>query len=149
MKENHDILQCWPDNRESSIFSSMEPTGTSWASLSLSRIICLLFLCSFDIHQHPIQSENALLQCAGMIRYFARFRRRLPSWLALYHNIKVDKLLGKRRHVVFETKWVFANGVGCEDIVSLALTGSIKDYFFIGVFDFKIYVKGTTGLNLP
>jgi len=55
------------------------------------------------------------------------------SRLALNHDVKVDKLVGKRAHVIFEAEGVFADGIGGEDIVSLSLALAVEENLVIRV----------------
>lgn len=103
-----------------------------------------LFLRSFNIHQHPIQPEYALLQRTRVVRHLSRFCRSFTTWLALDHNIKVDKLFGECRHIILKAKRVFADGVCCEYVVTLTLACAIEDHFFLWIFYFKVYVERTT-----
>jgi hypothetical protein len=63
------------------------------------------------------------------------------SGLTLNHDIKVDKLVSERAHVVLEAKRVFSDCVGCEDKVSVALTLPIKDDLVVGVLYFIVDVE--------
>jgi hypothetical protein len=73
--------------------------------------------------------------------YLSRLCWCLASGLALDHNVKVDKLVGKRAHVILEAKGVFPDCIGGENIVALALTLAIKEELFIGVLDLKVDVE--------
>ena len=73
--------------------------------------------------------------------YLPRLGWCLASGLALDHDVKVDKFVGKRAHVVLKAKGVFPDCVGCEDIVALALTLAVKDELFIGVLYLKVDVE--------
>jgi hypothetical protein len=82
-----------------------------------------------------------------VVRQLSRLHRRRPTGLALYHDIKVDQLLRQRRHVVLETKGVFAHGVGRQHIVALTFPLSVENDFFFRVFDVKVDVEGATRLH--
>jgi hypothetical protein len=69
------------------------------------------------------------------------------SRLALDHDVKVNKLVSERAHVIFEAEGVFANGIGGEDIVPLSLALSVEEHLVIGVLYFIVDVEGTTALN--
>jgi len=73
--------------------------------------------------------------------YLSSLSRGLPSWFAFDHDIKVNKLVCEGRHVVLEAECVFADSVGCQDIVALPLTFAVQDDLLIGVFDIKVDVE--------
>jgi hypothetical protein len=63
------------------------------------------------------------------------------SGLTLDNNVKVDKLVGERAHVILEAKGVFADCVGGEDKVTLALALAVNENLVIGVLYFKVDVE--------
>lgn len=86
-----------------------------------TRAAHVLLLQALDTHQHAIQSKDALLQCAGLLCKLAWLRRGFVTGVALHHDIKVDKLLSKGGHVIFEAKGIFADDICGEDVIALAL----------------------------
>jgi hypothetical protein len=107
-----------------------------------------LFLCSFDVHKHAIQSEYTLLKGACMLRDLPRFCGCLPARFALDHDIEVNKFFRDCRHVVFKTEGIFAHGVCRQNIISLAFTRTLNKDFVIWGSHFKIDIKSASGLNL-
>ena len=71
---------------------------------SENKEIHALFLNPLDIHQHPIQPKHTLLQRTCMLCNLTGLCRRLPSWLALDHDIKIYQFVRQSRHVVLETE---------------------------------------------
>jgi len=67
--------------------------------------------------------------------------RGFASGLALNHDVKVDKLVSERAHVVLEAKRVFSDGVGSKDKVTEAFTLPIKDDLIVGVLYLVIDVE--------
>ena len=65
-----------------------------------------------------------------------------------YRYLKIHHLLSKCAHLVVEAKPVFASVFRGEDIVALSFLGTIHDGPLIRANDTKVYVKGSTGLNL-
>jgi len=99
------------------------------------------FLHSLDIHQHPIQPKNALLQSTRMLGNLASLGGSVPPGLAFDCDIKVDELLGQGGHVVLEADGVFANCVGCEDVVALTFFFAGEEGFVVWVSDVVVYVE--------
>ena len=83
-----------------------------------------------------------------MFRELCGFCGGVAAGLALDHDVKVDELLGEGGHVVLEAEGIFANGVGGEDVVALALARAVEEDLLVRVFDFKVDVKGAAGLDL-
>lgn len=101
----------------------------------------VLVLHSFDIHEQAVQSEHALLQCAGVFSYLTCFCGGLPPWFTFDHDIKVDEFLCKRRHVVLEAKGIFSNGVGGEHVVTLSFPLAVEKGLLIRVADLKVDIE--------
>jgi len=100
-----------------------------------------LFLCALYAHELTVQSIYALLKRRSLFLNLSRLCWSIVSRLALDHDVNVDEFVGKRAHVVLEAEGVFPDGVGSEDIVSLALALSIEDDLIIRVLDLKVNVK--------
>lgn len=83
-----------------------------------------------------------------MLRNLAGLSGGLAAGLALDHYVEVEELDGEGGHVVFEAEGVFADGVGGEDVVALALADTVKDDLFVGVLDVEVDVERATSLNL-
>ena len=105
------------------------------------------FLKALYRHELSVESEDALLECTGMVCDLARFSGGLPSWFALDHDIEVDEFLGEGRHVVCEAEGVFTDGVCGEDEVALPLTGAVEEKFVVGILYVEIDVKGASRLH--
>lgn len=123
-------------------------TVVSMTVNALMRRMYALFLRPLDVQQHAIQPEHALLQRVRLLRDLAWLRWWLSSRLALDHDVKVEELLGERGHVILEAEGVFADGVGGHDVVALSFADAIEENLVIGVFHFKVDVKGASRLNL-
>lgn len=83
-----------------------------------------------------------------MFADLTRLRRGLPSGFALDHDVKVDELVGKGRHVVLKAKRVFPDGVRGEDVVTLSLRDAVKEDLFVWIFDIEGDIEGASALHL-
>jgi hypothetical protein len=107
----------------------------------------ILLLCALDVHQQTAQPVYAFFERRGLFRYLSWFGWCFTSRLVLDHDVKVNKLVSERAHVIFEAEGVFANGVGGKDIVPLSLALSVEENLIIGVLYFVVDIEGTTALN--
>lgn len=82
-----------------------------------------------------------------MFLYLTRFCGRLTARLALDHNVEVDEFFCEGGHVVFKAERILSNCVSGEDVVPLPFTLAIKDILVFWILDFKIYIKGSAGLD--
>lgn len=65
-----------------------------------------------------------------------------------YGNLKVHHLLGECRHLVVEAELVFADALGCEDEVALALLVAVQDDLAAGRGHGEVNIEGAAGLDL-
>lgn len=63
-------------------------------------------------------------------------------------DVKVDQLLGKRRHDVGEAKRIFADDRRAENIVPLALLCAGQHNLPVGTRNLKVQIEGASGLYL-
>lgn len=83
-----------------------------------------------------------------MFADLTRLRRGFPSGFTLDHDVKVDELVGKGRHVVLKAKCIFPDGVRGEDIVALSLGNTVKEDLFVWIFDVEGDIEGASALHL-
>ena len=83
-----------------------------------------------------------------MLGDLAGLCRWLAAWLALDHNVEVDELLGEGGHVVLEAEGVFADVVGSEDVVTLALAYAVKENLVVGILHLVVDIEGASSLDL-
>lgn len=83
-----------------------------------------------------------------MFADLTRLRRGLPSRFALDHDVKVDELVGKGRHVVLKAECVFPDGVCGQDIVALSFRNAVKEDLFVWIFDVEGDIEGASTLHL-
>ena len=62
-------------------------------------------------------------------------------------SLKVDDFV-RQTGLVLEAEAVLADGVGGEDIVTLALADAVEDDLFVRVLDIEVYVERATSLDL-
>ena len=107
-----------------------------------------LFLCPLNVDEHPTQPEYTLLQRARLVRDLSGLRRGLTPGFGLDHDIEVEEFLGQSGHVVLEAERVLPDGVGRQDVVSLALALAVEEGLLVRVLDFEVDVERPSGLHL-
>ncbi len=76
-----------------------------------------------------------------MLRDLTRLSGSFASRFALDHDVEVDKFFGECRHIVLEAEGIFANCVGSENKVTLALALAVEYDLVSGIFDLVVDVK--------
>ena len=68
--------------------------------------------------------------------------------LAFHHDVEIDELLGERAHVILEAEGVFADMVGSEDVVTLALAYAVEENLVVGILHLVVDIEGASSLDL-
>ena len=108
----------------------------------------VLFLIPLNIHQQCVQPVHALLKCARVVCQLPCLCWGISSWLAFYGDVEVDQFLGQRRHIIFEAEGVFADMVGSEDVVTLALAYAVEENLVVGILHLVVDIEGASSLDL-
>merc|ERR1712072_1090746 len=106
-----------------------------------------ILLRALNVAKAAAKLVDGLFQAGGVLGNAAGFGGHLLPRLALDHDVKVDKFVGERGHVVGEAEGVFADGVASEDVVALTLALAVDNHIEGRICDDKVNVESAASLD--